>query len=554
MPIDLLAVNAGIAPALTSVDGGAPRSGHATPERFVSPAPESRTMSPYMSSTRATSISHAESQTQEPSNSNSNPNTNTNEQYSLRRSSAATTTRSSRASTREHSVSRASDTSASSSSAAAPNQRAASGSSKAAAAAASKAAPFSSLGIVNLVARDAVLASKLIPTAAAPSGDELVAAVNGANGRAGAAVPELLVLGVPTVGAKSRVETQIKITLALVRPQRGIKREDDGVGVVGIGKAAWILPDGGLDERAAQELERVETWTHLRLPKHLALKSKEKKSGTAAVVKPKPSHPGRSYFSRLGQRREGGGPCTHADLRLISSVPDPAPESTLNLDVAVVSASDPTQRIYICSNCEQRELKRSLRRKDSKGKTFTAPIPIPDPNDPPRNEDEERQKVVVFNAQEVVDFQTGEVVLPTRVTCYCRHHKEKKGFWYVRRPFYMFENAGRSRLICLSRATQHHLRCAGSSRSSGRRGYEPSHHDHGRPQNQHEQGRCSSCRRRRQRAGFRRGRLGSEAERQQIRRCFRRQGQKRQGRFASGDYESVAARHVRSVAARSDRI
>lgn len=114
-----------------------------------------------------------------------------------------------------------------------------------------------------------------------------------------------------------------------------------------------------------------------------------------------------------------------------SAVPDPPVEATLNLEVAVVSATDPNQRIYICNNCEQRELKRSLRRKDSKGKTFTAPIPTPDPSDPPRNDEEERQKVVVFNAPEIVDFKTGEVVLPTRVTCYCRHHKEKKGFWCV---------------------------------------------------------------------------------------------------------------------------
>ncbi|GAA5977606.1 hypothetical protein JCM10908_005036 [Rhodotorula pacifica] len=384
MPIDLLAVNAGIAPALTSVGDGA-ASGQATPERFVSPAPESRT-SPYMSSTRATSVSLAGSLAQDSAN----------ESYSLRRSSAATT-RSSRASTREHSVSRASDTSTSSSSAA-QHQRAANGSSSKTGAAAGKVAA-SALGIVNLVARDAVLTSKLIPSAATPSGDEIVAA---ASGQGQGAPPELLVLGVPTVGAKSRVETQIKITLALVRPQQqqqGIKREEGVDSMMEGGKAGWILPDGGLDERAARDLERVETWTHLRLPRHLALKSKEKKSATGAV-KSKSTHP----------------------------MPEPPAESTLSLEVAVVSASDPSQRIYICSNCEQRELKRSLRRKDSKGKTFTAPIPVPDPGDPPRNEDEEREKVVVFNAQELVDFRTGEVVLPTRVTCYCRHHKEKKGF------------------------------------------------------------------------------------------------------------------------------
>lgn len=282
---------------------------------------------------------------------------------------------------------------------------------------------------MNLVARDAVLASKLIPSAAAPPDDEVLAA---ASGQSRGSVPELLVLGVPTVGAKSRVETQIKITLALVRPLPGVKRED-GIDV-GDGKgprAGWVSADGGLDERAAQELERVETWTHLRLPKHLALKSKEKKSGTG-VVKPKPSQPSKQWVNPPERLWWQSRPirCLTPTWPFLA-VPEAPVESTLNLDVAVVSASDPSQRIYICSNCEQRELKRSLRRKDAKGKTFTAPIPTPDPNDPPRNEDEERQKVVVFNAPEVVDFQTGEVVLPTRVTCYCRHHKEKKGFWCV---------------------------------------------------------------------------------------------------------------------------
>lgn len=108
---------------------------------------------------------------------------------------------------------------------------------------------------------------------------------------------------------------------------------------------------------------------------------------------------------------------------------EPPAEQILSVDVAVVSATDPSQAIYICQNCQARELKRSLRKKDAKGKTYTAAPPAPDPNAPPRDEEEERKKVVVFNATEIVDFSSGEVVLPTRVTCYCRHHKEKRGFW-----------------------------------------------------------------------------------------------------------------------------
>jgi hypothetical protein len=41
---------------------------------------------------------------------------------------------------------------------------------------------------------------------------------------------------------------------------------------------------------------------------------------------------------------------------------------------------------------------------------------------------EERRKILLFNCSEYVDFSNGEATLPTRVTCYCRHHSEKVGF------------------------------------------------------------------------------------------------------------------------------
>lgn len=108
--------------------------------------------------------------------------------------------------------------------------------------------------------------------------------------------------------------------------------------------------------------------------------------------------------------------------------PPPPPENTLVLDVAVVRASDPSSQIFICTNCRARELKRSLRKKDPKGKSAPPPAPpVEDLGD--KDEEEEKRKVVVFNSPEFVEFGTGECVLPTRVTCYCRHHKEKKGFW-----------------------------------------------------------------------------------------------------------------------------
>lgn len=41
----------------------------------------------------------------------------------------------------------------------------------------------------------------------------------------------------------------------------------------------------------------------------------------------------------------------------------------------------------------------------------------------------EEQKVLLFNCSEVVDFTSGDTILPTRITCYCRHHNERLGFW-----------------------------------------------------------------------------------------------------------------------------
>lgn len=41
---------------------------------------------------------------------------------------------------------------------------------------------------------------------------------------------------------------------------------------------------------------------------------------------------------------------------------------------------------------------------------------------------QERRKILLFNCSEYVEFDDGEVTLPTRVTCYCRHHSEKVGF------------------------------------------------------------------------------------------------------------------------------
>lgn len=51
---------------------------------------------------------------------------------------------------------------------------------------------------------------------------------------------------------------------------------------------------------------------------------------------------------------------------------------------------------------------------------------------------EERRRILLFNCNEYVEFNNGEATLPTRVTCYCRHHSEKTGFRYESRSTTLF--------------------------------------------------------------------------------------------------------------------
>lgn len=91
--------------------------------------------------------------------------------------------------------------------------------------------------------------------------------------------------------------------------------------------------------------------------------------------------------------------------------------------MSVNRGTEPHEEIHICAGCQAREHKRAQRKKDSQAavtRVAEAQLPL--------SEQEERRKVVVFNTGEFVEFGQGEVVLPTRITCYCRHHKERKGF------------------------------------------------------------------------------------------------------------------------------
>jgi hypothetical protein len=53
---------------------------------------------------------------------------------------------------------------------------------------------------------------------------------------------------------------------------------------------------------------------------------------------------------------------------------------------------------------------------------------------------EDTSNIVQFNCPDILDFSTGSTILPLRITCYCRHHREKVGF---RVTFTLHDEGGR---------------------------------------------------------------------------------------------------------------
>ncbi|CAO3597192.1 unnamed protein product [Absidia cylindrospora] len=192
------------------------------------------------------------------------------------------------------------------------------------------------------------------------------------------------VLGLPSSGAKSRVETQIKVVLQL--------------------------------SNSAGDL--ATNWTHLKLPEHMVARDKLK---------------------RRNQNKNGDG---GGDTQANDVAPALAETQVLKLEAAVVCDGNADNEIIMCSSCVHRERKRMKRKRDNKvaraanKEGGAAKLAALFANDLPdlTNETvmaEERKKILLFNCSEYIEFNNGEVTLPTRVTCYCRHHSEKVGFRIV---------------------------------------------------------------------------------------------------------------------------
>ncbi|KAG0047287.1 SPT3 Dosage dependent suppressor of Ty-induced promoter mutations-like protein [Gryganskiella cystojenkinii] len=172
------------------------------------------------------------------------------------------------------------------------------------------------------------------------------------------------ITGIPAQGAKSRVETQIKLGIQLLNQQN----------------------------------ERIGAWSHIKLPEYMVAKEKNKRINAKNV--------GQEVYQALNN-----GTC-------------------LSLEASVVCQSDRSKVIQTCTGCVLRERKRAQRKK-SLGKKKNGQVAAPISNledDDPEQIALEQRKILLFNCTEIAEFNTGELILPTRITCYCRHHGEKQGF------------------------------------------------------------------------------------------------------------------------------
>ncbi|KAL1680354.1 hypothetical protein EV122DRAFT_262382 [Schizophyllum commune] len=173
---------------------------------------------------------------------------------------------------------------------------------------------------------------------------------------------------IPESGTKSRVETQIRVTMDLA---------------------------DGTATSESRRYDRVGTWKWLRLPAGTATKKPTRKQGKV-----------------------------EAD-----------PQDTLYLTANVSCASPPHSQVISCSSCRTREAKRVAKKIAARVK--------PQKSDGDAMDDktqEDTTSILQFNCADTIEFSNGSVVLPIRITCYCRHHREKVGF---RLNFSLVDHVGR---------------------------------------------------------------------------------------------------------------
>ncbi|KAI9492030.1 hypothetical protein BDB00DRAFT_873684 [Zychaea mexicana] len=159
---------------------------------------------------------------------------------------------------------------------------------------------------------------------------------------------------------------------------------------------------------------KVSSWPYLKLPEHLLARSRLKRSAQRSSSSSSPS-------SSAPTSPSSSTTLLASDGRTLLSDES---SKVIYLDAKVVCASQPDQPVKVCSGCIQRERKRAERSKNGanqhKNNSDRLRLII---DDIP-----EQDRILLFNCGPMVNFSSGDAILPTRITCYCRHHNEKVGF------------------------------------------------------------------------------------------------------------------------------
>ncbi|CAA7261739.1 unnamed protein product [Cyclocybe aegerita] len=167
---------------------------------------------------------------------------------------------------------------------------------------------------------------------------------------------------IPEGGTKSRVETQVRVTVDLADSS---------------------------SSSDPYKYDRVGSWKWLKLPPGTATKKRTRKQGKI----------------------------------------DPDPQDVLHLAATVTCASPPHNRVLSCTSCQTREAKRVAKKLAARVRPARSDTESDGEGRSSKSrQHEDTTSIIQFNCAETLDFSTGSVVLPLRITCYCRHHREKVGF------------------------------------------------------------------------------------------------------------------------------
>ncbi|KAI9280447.1 hypothetical protein BY458DRAFT_553324 [Sporodiniella umbellata] len=133
------------------------------------------------------------------------------------------------------------------------------------------------------------------------------------------------------------------------------------------------------------------TWSYLRIPTHLLAKTQ----------------------SRRAQQKQRQAELCQDTHRL-------------DLEAKVTCESDPQKTIQLCPGCVRRERKRAERKKNATLTSIHIQPGLQAVVDEAYAMDS--QRILLLSCDPVVDFSSCQLLLPTRITCYCRHHNERIGF------------------------------------------------------------------------------------------------------------------------------